>query len=1377
MKKIFVVAAALSALLAINSNAIFEKVNTYTEGQFSDVDSSSWYSAEVRNAYQLGLMNGVSEKSYSPDASVTVAQGITLAARVNAIYNGKEITQQGDEWYSAYVEYAKENGIVTKGQFEDYNRNITRKEMAGIFVKSLPEECFKAKNNVTSIPDVAQYKDYFKDVLMLYNAGVLSGSDDYGTFYPNNDIKRSEAAAIINRVALAENRKSFELKGYPSAVFPLYFADDNGTMTRTEFGTYGWEYDARGADRNFTKAALSVLDIRDDAKSTLFRKFDSVKEGALTLETVLETANANNGFHIKLSDGLYGKSALDLFTKDGTWYIVQNGKQVSTDVGVKNQTLGVRIVCDLSENKNTIYFDGKMCGEYALSEFCNNGVNHIVFESEKESVCAVTPTKTKLYTGYYVNETFVSVKTGDTIPETLEVTGAKGSIVNHGGSSYDLYGLRVDVTKNQKASVTTRFLPVGAKFVSQIKLFMKDDMNASFKVSNNELSVGICAKDGVFYTLDGKTLYDYDNNVWQTLRIEINTFTGEVVYRIDGRIMGKASTDGRIFDTLSLEMLSDKDTFILADDFYVYNLFDDEDDYVPEPVVSDSAGYNVGIEVCDIWRNGFQFGWDYTSAFEETLPYLGMFDEGSQEVADWENKWLSEHGVDFKLVCWYSGAQSFPISMPRNSFGLTAYQNSKYSNAVKYALMWENSSNLPRNSADFRSFLVPYWIEYYFKDKDRYFTIDNKALFTIYRTSTLTEIFGSNSNVKLELDYLRECVKALGYDDLIILVTGSTNVSSKDIETMKEMGFDGVYSYNLGTLADSSDYQLTQLAKQKNTASNCQFTAVPTVAVGFNDMYLYDGKRYSNITPEDYKKVFDGVKSSILSDVEAGEWNKNLVILSNWNEFGEGHYIMPAQLCGFDYLDVIRQAFVGDGAHSDVIPSQKQKARFNSLYNQNMSRLRRLRLENENEGLDVSSFTVAKEWSMKDAISAGEWKSGFGFSNLELRDDALCGSSAGGDFALQNNKVSIPADNAQYVHINMKLSGCSAIRQTAQLYFVTSADTAWAENKNRDFEVTADGEFHDYYVNMSDVATWSGEIKGIRLDPINHGECDFEIASISLCKAPDSIHVFLGDTSDELTVDFAPTVNSGANTVVSVNPYNGFFDKCGIFYRWDKASNELSLKSIHGEITLVMQSSTAEANGKTVNFVTPPSLRDGIPQFELEKVMTALGFKVEKNGNNIIITDPSQDVGNKENKYCYEFNVAGYSEGWNTISLGSAKVADGYLCGTSKSNGQRHDPLINSPTNLAIDASVYKKVVVGLKYNIEDGSTSAKSTIFFRSASTQFSENSCVSVTTPKASSDTVELVFDMSKNANWNEMIYQIRFDPFEAQGSFEIDYIRVVQ
>ena len=55
-------------------------------------------------------------------------------------------------------------------------------------------------------------------------------------------------------------------------------------------------------------------------------------------------------------------------------------------------------------------------------------------------------------------------------------------------------------------------------------------------------------------------------------------------------------------------------------------------------------------------------------------------------------------------------------------------------------------------------------------------------------------------------------------------------------------------------------------------------------------------------------------------------------MLPNWNEFGEGHFLLPNASADFGYLDAMRSAFTLGGSHEDIQPTEQQKRRFTVLY-------------------------------------------------------------------------------------------------------------------------------------------------------------------------------------------------------------------------------------------------------------------------------------------------------------------------------------------------------------------------------------------------------------------------------------------------------------
>jgi len=191
----------------------FKKIRDYTFGQFTDVDENTWYGFNqgkvVALAYEYGLMQGSGTTTFNPTGNITIAEAITVAARVHSIYStGADNFTPGNPWYQVYVDYAITNGIITVSDFTDYNRAATRAEMAYIFSRSLPETEFAAQNTVNSLPDVNSGTPYYNSILMLYKAGIVTGNDAQGTFSPGNNITRAEAAAIISRVILPATRTS-----------------------------------------------------------------------------------------------------------------------------------------------------------------------------------------------------------------------------------------------------------------------------------------------------------------------------------------------------------------------------------------------------------------------------------------------------------------------------------------------------------------------------------------------------------------------------------------------------------------------------------------------------------------------------------------------------------------------------------------------------------------------------------------------------------------------------------------------------------------------------------------------------------------------------------------------------------------------------------------------------------------------------------------------------------------------------------------------------------------------------------------------------------------------------------------------------------------
>ena len=88
----------------------------------------------------------------------------------------------------------------------DWNQNATRAQMAYLFSRCNTDDYYPNDVPLTDIPDVHDTTPFAYEILDLYNKGIAAGSDEYMNYYPDSQIKRSEAAALISRILCHELR-------------------------------------------------------------------------------------------------------------------------------------------------------------------------------------------------------------------------------------------------------------------------------------------------------------------------------------------------------------------------------------------------------------------------------------------------------------------------------------------------------------------------------------------------------------------------------------------------------------------------------------------------------------------------------------------------------------------------------------------------------------------------------------------------------------------------------------------------------------------------------------------------------------------------------------------------------------------------------------------------------------------------------------------------------------------------------------------------------------------------------------------------------------------------------------------------------------------
>ena len=1357
------IATAIAAMITATSYADFAKTRTY-ENHFDDVSADSWYAANVADAYELGFMNGDGWNIFNPDGDVTVAAGITIAARIHAIYNGKEepTNSMTRTWYDNYVRYAIENGIMKEGSISPGESSITRAEMASLIAAALPDDYFKPINNVKEIPDVNLSASYADALLKLYNAGVVMGSDAYGTFNPDAPIKRSECAAIIGRVAFPDKRLSKTLETNPAKDAYLLAENDrythnlvNSDTAVLESVSSGWEFDNRGGiPRTSIKTpTVPLLDISTTEGMALIRKFNPITDGVITADFVLSVEGA--GGYVEFRD-INGKSTYKAYF-DGNGWSVQNAAVAAP----KADSYTFRVILNLETKTASTLINGTSYGETTLS---SDSILDFRFATDEKGTPELMPGSLRMTVNYGVNENFDIATPSDVYGWTVQG---------------DVKAEKKELVLTGESSLTKTFAPLTGKYLASTYFILPEGTESiRFAVSCGGYdAISITTAGGKLYA-NGTELYTLTPNMWYRLRLEANPSLESVAVKLNGRTLAAIPLGTTALpDTLTVASTSGAARF---DNIEVYAT-PDHPDYAPIPENKANLNdYVVMVNVCSLWRdNGTHYGWGVISPFDDNKPVLGYYDEGSPEVADWEIKFMAEHGIDVQAFCWYNDNDNGPVKTPAYSYALNeGFKNAKYQDYMKYILLLELQAGKGFDMDQFKNYMIPYWFENYFLDES-YLKLDNKLVIHSYSTSLLSteKYFGSMAAAKEALAYLNDCGKAYGFAGVILLGDTGTEL------------VDGIAAYSwsrTGYLYQTNVDRNTENYKKGASAAH-PYYMVPTVSVGFNSV-AWLNERYPLMTLEDYEKTNKWVKETYIPQyADKSNWQNNLVLLSTWNEYGEGTYISPSGLNGFGYLDVIRKIYTNLPASekADVYPTANQLARINHLYPQSYRVLERLR---ENEDLTTGSLAEDDKLESKETYILEE-------ANVYL------GGSADPSFSEEG--VTATADESGDPRVELiglepfDISKVTALKITmrvpkgyrTQVFFTTDGDPELSESKSFYLDPDSD-EMKTYTIHgLSKNKAWKGKLLSLRVDPFNAKDLAYTVQSVEFLGEPSQDNVPTLIVNDIRINSPIAGEEAGGKTLFPLDPQTAVHNIMHTYMTWNKDAGILSLAANNHTITFTVGSDKYTLDGKQGNLGYTMYLVDGLPMLDYELAAKSLGHTVEKDGNKLVIKTTNYDryrAMTERVEGVWEFNDYD-CEGWYTTHMELSTTGKGYMhavtSATYAASGSQDPIILNN--NLNMPAKKFKAVEIKLRYNYYGKSYLADTTntdrprfYFLTNLDPSWNEAKSIKAFDNYTSRNSGEewQVFrqDLTQLETWRDTITDLRFDPFDADGMVEIDYIR---
>ena len=185
---------------------------TFVEAQpeplpFTDVNEGDWFHDAVRYVYDNGLMDGVGDGQFAPNATTNRAMVVTILYRLAG-----EPDVSGDvgftdvaagQWYTDAVAWAAEKGIVNGISDMEFapSGDLTREQLATILYRYAESMGYdvSAQADLSGFPDAGDIQSYATQALSWAVAeGLLQGFED-DSLQPGGTATRAQIATILMR--------------------------------------------------------------------------------------------------------------------------------------------------------------------------------------------------------------------------------------------------------------------------------------------------------------------------------------------------------------------------------------------------------------------------------------------------------------------------------------------------------------------------------------------------------------------------------------------------------------------------------------------------------------------------------------------------------------------------------------------------------------------------------------------------------------------------------------------------------------------------------------------------------------------------------------------------------------------------------------------------------------------------------------------------------------------------------------------------------------------------------------------------------------------------------------------------------------------------
>lgn len=168
---------------------------------FQDLQPGAWYTEAIAYVYALGLMQGVAEGEFAPNANLSramLAQIIyNMAGQPETSANSSFADVADNVWYSKAISWANAQGVVTGYSAAEFapNAEITREQMIVMLWRYAGQPATSWQQ--ADFPDWPQSSAYARQAICwAAECGLIKGHSD-GTLRPQATATRAEAAQVL----------------------------------------------------------------------------------------------------------------------------------------------------------------------------------------------------------------------------------------------------------------------------------------------------------------------------------------------------------------------------------------------------------------------------------------------------------------------------------------------------------------------------------------------------------------------------------------------------------------------------------------------------------------------------------------------------------------------------------------------------------------------------------------------------------------------------------------------------------------------------------------------------------------------------------------------------------------------------------------------------------------------------------------------------------------------------------------------------------------------------------------------------------------------------------------------------------------------------